>query len=70
MKAVVKGLGELTGKTLSDATNPIGSDFQLAADKDNSGAEDDRTILQLAEFYVLPIMDAETNYRLQWGEST
>ena len=38
-EAVVKGLGDLAGKTLIDATNPIGPGFQLAVGKDTSGAE-------------------------------
>jgi len=38
-ETVVKGLGDLAGKTLIDATNPIGPGFQLAVGKDNSGAE-------------------------------
>lgn len=38
-EAVVKGLGDLAGKPLIDATNPIGPGFQLAVGKDNSGAE-------------------------------
>ena len=38
-ETVVKGLGDLAGKTLIDATNPIGPGFQLAVGKDSSGAE-------------------------------
>lgn len=38
-ETVVKGLGDLTGKILIDATNPIGPGFQLAVGKDSSGAE-------------------------------
>ena len=38
-ETVVKGLGDLAGKTLIDATNPIGPGFQLAVGKDTSGAE-------------------------------
>lgn len=38
-EAVVNGLGDLTGKILIDATNPIGPGFQLAVGKDSSGAE-------------------------------
>ena len=33
-------LGDLTGKTLIDATNPIGPDFQLAVGHTSSGAEE------------------------------
>jgi hypothetical protein len=36
---VVKGLGDLAGKILIDATNPIGPGLQLAVGKDTSGAE-------------------------------
>jgi hypothetical protein len=39
IETVVKGLGDLAGKVLIDATNPIGPGFQLAAGKDDSGAE-------------------------------
>jgi hypothetical protein len=38
-ESVVKGLGDLAGKVLIDATNPIGPGFQLAVGKDSSGAE-------------------------------
>ena len=38
-ETVVKGLGDLEGKILIDATNPIGPGFQLAVGKDSSGAE-------------------------------
>lgn len=38
-ETVVKGLGDLAGKILIDATNPIGPGFQLAVGKDSSGAE-------------------------------
>lgn len=38
-ETVVKGLGDLAGKVLIDATNPIGPGFQLAVGRDNSGAE-------------------------------
>ncbi|MFN8491119.1 MAG: NAD(P)-binding domain-containing protein [Caldilineaceae bacterium] len=38
-ETVVKGLGDLAGKVLIDATNPIGPGFQLAVGKDTSGAE-------------------------------
>jgi NADPH-dependent F420 reductase len=38
-ETVVKGLGDLAGKVLIDATNPIGPGFQLAVGKDSSGAE-------------------------------
>lgn len=39
VEAVINSLGDLTGKILIDATNPIGPGFQLAVGKDNSGAE-------------------------------
>lgn len=38
-ESVVKGLDDLAGKTLIDATNPIGPGLQLEVGKDNSGAE-------------------------------
>jgi NADPH-dependent F420 reductase len=38
-ETVVKALGDLGGKIVIDATNPIGPGFQLAVGKDNSGAE-------------------------------
>ena len=38
-ETVVNGVGDLTGKILIDATNPIGPGFQLAVGKDSSGAE-------------------------------
>lgn len=38
-ETVVKGLGDLTGKVVIDATNPIGPGFVLAVGKDTSGGE-------------------------------
>lgn len=39
VETVVKDLGDLGGKVLIDATNPIGPGFQLAVGKETSGAE-------------------------------
>lgn len=38
-EAVIKGLGNLAGKVLVDATNPIGPNFSVATGAANSGAE-------------------------------
>lgn len=38
-EGVIKSLGDLSGKTIVDATNPIGPNFSVATGEANSGAE-------------------------------
>lgn len=46
--ALVQGLGDLTGKILIDATNPIAAGWQLAVGKDTSAAEQIAAVTQAA----------------------